>query len=69
MNKHSLKCMLWKVLWVLSLVSLAIAWVSIMRQAPVLGIDPGLLLWTGVILASLSVPVKLDCTSCGGCSV
>lgn len=69
MDKHSMKCWLWKGLWALGALSLIGAWASVVAGTPILAVDPGLLLWNGLILATLSIPVKLDCASCGGCTV
>ena len=69
MNTHSMKCWLWKVLWAVSALSLVGAWASVVMGAPLFNIDPGLLLWNAVILASLAISIKLDCASCSACSV
>ncbi len=65
---HSLKCLLWKVLWVSGAVSLVLAWVSIYNQALVIGLDPAAWYWNALVLVALSIPVKMDCTNCGVCS-
>ena len=65
---HSFKCLLWKALWLLGAVSLALAWLSIYQQALVLGLDPAAWYWNALLFVVLSIPIKLDCTSCGVCS-
>ena len=69
MNKHLLKCWLWKGLWVLSAAALAVAWVSVVRRAAIANLDPLFLLWNALILGVLSIPIKQDCHNCGVCGV
>ncbi len=69
MKKHLVKCWLWKVLWVLSALSFILAWVSVIRQAPIGQFDPLFLLWNALVLAVLAAPIKLDSHSCGVCGV
>lgn len=68
MGKHTLKCWLWKVLWILSLAALIVAIVEIITQTPILGFSPDLYLWTALILGVLAIPVKLDCANCSTCN-
>ena len=69
MGKHTLKCFLWKILWVLGFAALVIAFVEIIMQEPVLGFAPDLYLWTALILGVLAIPIKLDCADCTACKV
>jgi len=69
MNKHLLKCWLWKGLWVLSALSFILAWASVIMQAPIGRFDPLFLLWNALVLAVLATPIKLDCNKCGVCNV
>lgn len=69
MGKHLIKCWLWKVLWVLAAVAFVLAWVSVIRQAPIGQFDPLFLFWNALILGVLATPIKLDCHSCETCSV
>jgi len=69
MSKHLIKCWLWKGLWVLSALSFILAWVSVIRQAPIGQFDPLFLLWNALILGMLSITIKLDCNKCGTCNV
>lgn len=69
MKKHLMKCWLWKGLWTLGALSFIASWVSVAMQKPLLNVDPGLWLWSALILAALSIPVKLDCAACGTCNV
>lgn len=69
MNKKHLKCWLWKILWGLSAIAFAFAWISVFRGAPFGQFDPLFLLWNALILGILSVPIKLDCQACDTCGV
>ena len=66
---HSVKCLLWKVLWLAAAVSLALSWYAIWTRGVVLGLDPLAWYWNALVLAVLAIPVKLDCKDCGTCSV
>ena len=68
-NKHLIKCWIWKAMWVLAVLSFVLAWVSVMRRAPIGQFDPLFLLWNALVLGVLSIPVKLDCRKCGTCNV
>ena len=68
-NKHLIKCWLWKAMWVLAALSFILAWVSVMRRAPIGQFDPLFLLWNALVLGVLSIPIKLDCRKCGTCNV
>ncbi|MBI5456154.1 hypothetical protein HY969_00240 [Candidatus Kaiserbacteria bacterium] len=68
-KKHLLKCWLWKILWGLSVLAFALAWVSVLRKAPIGQFDPLFLFWNALILGVLAVPIKLDCQTCETCSV
>lgn len=69
MLKHTLKCWLWKLMWLTSVVALGTAFYEVLTQAPVLGLAPDLYLWTALIVGVLAIPVKLDCQNCGACKV
>jgi len=68
-NKGHMKCMLWKGLWLLGTISLLLAWIALYSKTLILGFDPGAWFLSGMTFATLSIPIKLDCTSCDGCSV
>lgn len=68
-KKHLIKCWIWKGLWVLSVVAFVLAWVSVLRKAPIGQFDPLFLFWNALILGVLAVPVKLDCKTCETCNV
>ena len=68
-KKHLIKCWVWKGLWVLSVVAFVLAWVSVLRKAPIGQFDPLFLFWNALILGVLAVPVKLDCKACETCNV
>ena len=69
-GKHVIKCWLWKGMWVLAALCFVLAWVSVLRQAPIGQFDPLFLFWNALILGVLATPVKLDCQdTCSGCSV
>ncbi len=65
---HMVKIWLWKVLWGLSALSFVLAWVSVIRQAPLGQFDPLFLLWNALILGILAVSVKHE-PGCGHCEV
>ena len=65
---HSLKCLLWKVLWGLGALSLVLAWVAVYQRGLVFGLEPLAWYWNALILAALSTPVKMDCKDCGTCN-
>lgn len=67
MDKKHIKCWLWKGLWGLAALCFILAWVSVIRQAPIGQFDPLFLLWNGLILGILAIPIKLDCHDCCGC--
>ncbi|NBV76711.1 hypothetical protein EBR66_00895 [bacterium] len=69
MNKKHIKCWLWKILWGLAAAALISAWLSVVLKTAVVGIDPAFLLWNALILSSLAIAIKLDCTSCTTCEV
>ncbi len=66
---HNMKCLLWKALWLAGVVAFVLGWVSIYKQAPMLGLDPLGWYWNALILVALSIPVKMDCKDCGTCNV
>ena len=66
--KHSLKCWLWKALWVLSVLALVVAFYEILTQKPILGLAPDLYLWTSLIFGVLAISIKHDCKDCSGCT-
>lgn len=65
--RHSLKCWLWKILWVLGAASLVLGVWGAYQGVFVLGFDPLVWYWNALILVALSIPVKLDCHDCGVC--
>ncbi|HWO07432.1 MAG TPA: hypothetical protein VNM40_02515 [Candidatus Paceibacterota bacterium] len=69
MGRHLLKCWLWKALWGLAVLCFVLAWVSVLRQAPIGQFDPLFLFWNALILGILAVPIKLDCQTCETCTV
>ena len=69
MGKHLIKCWLWKGLWILAAISFILAWISVMRRAPIGQFDPLFLLWNALVLGVLTIPIKLDCKACHTCSV
>lgn len=69
MQKHLIKCWLWKGMWGVAAFAFALAWVSVLRRAPVFQLDPIFLLWNSLILGILAIPVKLDCHKCETCNV
>lgn len=68
-GKHLIKCWLWKIMWGLAALCFVLAWVSVIRQAPIGQFDPLFLFWNALILGVLAVPVKLDCHDCSTCNV
>ena len=68
-NKHLIKCWLWKAMWGLAILSFILAWVSVIRRAPIGQFDPLFLLWNALVLGVLATPIKLDCRRCGTCNV
>jgi hypothetical protein len=65
---HMAKVWAWKVLWVLSALSFILAWVSVIRQAPIGQFDPLFLLWNALILGILASSAKHE-PNCGTCEV
>jgi len=66
MDNTHFKCLLWKSLWGLGVLSLLVAWLSLITDT-VLGFDAFVWFWNAVIFAALSIPIKLDCQSCSTC--
>jgi hypothetical protein len=66
MDRKHIKCWLWKGLWGVAALSFILAWISVIRQAPIGQFDPLFLLWNSLILGILATPIKLDCHDCGG---
>ena len=69
MNKHLMKCWLWKGMWGLSALAFILAWVSVLMQAPIGRFDPLFFLWNALVLGVLATPIKLDCKGCATCNV
>jgi len=69
MDRRHLKCLLWKGLWLISLVSLVVAWYGVGGNKVVLGLNSLGWFWNAVIFGILAVPVKLDCRACGVCKI
>ncbi|MDP3769692.1 MAG: hypothetical protein Q8R40_02005 [bacterium] len=69
MDKKHCKCLLWKGLWALGLITLILAWVSNYTQAALLGYGALAWFWTALVLGVLAIPIKLDCHDCSTCSV
>lgn len=65
MNKHY-KCLLWKGLWGLGALALILSWLA-GEGGHMIGMSTEHLLWDALVLAVLSIPIKLDCHSCGVC--
>lgn len=63
---HMAKILAWKVLWSLSALSFILAWVSVIRQAPIGQFDPLFLLWNALILGILAMGAKHE-PNCGTC--
>ena len=63
---HMAKMWAWKVLWVLSALSFVLAWVSVLRQAPIGQFDPLFLLWNALVLGVLAISAKHEpnCMTC-----
>ena len=68
MDKKHFKCLLWKLLWALSLISLVLVWVAGANNS-VLGLPDAVWLWNSLIFGILSIPIKLDCHSCDVCGI
>ncbi|MBI4991755.1 MAG: hypothetical protein HZB99_00870 [Candidatus Harrisonbacteria bacterium] len=64
---HSRKCLLWKLLWLASAVSLVMAWVAVWSRGLVAGLEPLAWYWNALVLAALATPIKMDCSDCGTC--
>ena len=56
-------------MWGVAVLAFLLAWVSVLRKALILGLDPLFLLWNSLVLGVLAVPIKLDCHSCDVCGV
>ncbi len=68
MDRRHLKCLLWKGLWALGAVSFILALVAANGGTGIiLGFDAGYWFWVALVLAGLSIPIKLDCHSCSVC--
>ena len=68
MQKHY-KCLLWKVLWLLSLISLILAWYTNFSQSSIISFGALAWFWNALIFSVLAIPIKLDCHSCDVCQV
>jgi len=66
MDKRHFKCLLWKGLWLLGALSLVGAWIA-GENGQVMGLGAQHLFWDALVLAALSIPIKLDCHSCSVC--
>jgi len=67
--KRHYKCWLWKILWLLSLVSFVLALVGAYGRQVVLGLEPLAWFWNALVLGVLAMPIKMDCSDCGVCAV
>ena len=67
-RKHS-KCLLWKGLWTLALITMILAWISNYTQGAFLGYGALVWFWTALVLGVLAIPIKLDCHDCGVCGI
>ncbi len=56
-------------MWALAMLSFILAWVSVIRRAPIGSFDPLFLLWNALVLGVLATPIKLDCKGCTTCNV
>lgn len=65
---HMARIWVWKVLWVLSALSFVLAWVSVLRQAPIGQFDPLFLLWNALILGVLAMSSRHE-PNCSTCEV
>ncbi len=65
--RHSLKCWLWKILWVLGGASFLLGLYGAYRGDFVLALDPLVWYWNALVLVVLAIPIKLDCHDCGAC--
>ena len=65
---QSAKCLLWKALWAAGALSLVMAWTGVYLKNLVLGLEPLAWYWNALVLAALSIPVKMDCKDCGTCN-
>lgn len=66
MEKTHFKCWLWKILWMFGGLSLVLGWASSDTGA-IAGLSTGMWLWSALILATLSITAKLDCSDCNVC--
>jgi len=67
MDRKHLKCLLWKALWGISVLSLIAAWFSL--QDTILGFNAQFWFWNGLLFGVLAIPIKLDCHSCDTCQI
>ena len=61
------KCRIWKGLGGLGVIALVLAWLA-GKDGTMLGLDTWQWYWNALIFAVLSIPIKLDCHSCGVCA-
>ena len=66
MDRKHFKCLLWKGLWGLGVVSFVLACASIWSGTP-LWLTAEHWFWSALILGVLAIPIKLDCTACSVC--
>ncbi|TSC62076.1 MAG: hypothetical protein G01um101448_1209 [Parcubacteria group bacterium Gr01-1014_48] len=66
MDKKHLKCLLWKGLWLWGALSLVGAWIA-GEGGQFMGFGAQHLFSDALVLAALSIPIKLDCHSCFVC--
>ena len=69
MDRRHLKCWLWKLLWVLAIASLVVAWVGIKGDKVILGLNSLGWFWNALVMAVLAISVKLDCHTCAVCKI
>ena len=67
-NKKHLKCTLWKTLWGLATLLVVLTALNLLGVV-VLAHEPLACLAFAAVLGILAIPIKLDCASCGRCSV
>ena len=68
-DKRHVKCLLWKALWGLGALSFIFALVADTQTGSLFGLDSGFWFWCALILAVLSIPIKIDCHSCTVCQI
>ncbi len=68
MEKKHMKCLVWKVLWLLGAISLVLAWMAGPNGAA-LTLPAPMWFWSALVLGVLAISIKLDCHACGMCGM